>query len=318
MWIKNTNGEQRKLLAAQFEPAMFNLSKICALVWSDLEHLDSDSDHLDHVLMAHFFSIPNCHLIYAVDKFGKQISSNINGNGIDSSYRTQDLSRRPFSFRLEPKRHFMLSSVYISQNTGRPCISAVQPVNDEQHFLGFIVADFDIYKLPLSPSKILSDHKNIHSLNTPYELSQLHRVSSPFDRYFSEIQGILHKLITEHGVFNCTLHYASAQAMLWQIDAPYQYSLYDLKKLLDPDMYLTYPRCSYPANAKMSTKTVKEVLERFCTLRLIDDRFYLRSGSLNVMNGLVGLTFSFDGTQYLSVETFLSKDLADWFAPTTI
>ena len=106
--------------------------------------------------------------------------------------------------------------------------------------------------------------------------------------------------------------------MLWQIDAPYQYSLYDLKQLLDPDMYLIYPRCSYPANAKVSTKTVKKVLERFCTLRLIDEHFYLRSGTLNIINGLVGLTFSFDGTQYLPVETFLSKDLADWFAPTTI
>jgi len=310
MWVKNTNGKQRKILATLFEPAMLELSQICVFAWSDLKLLDE-------VLRRHFSSIPYCHLIYAVDKLGRQISSNITSNGVDNSYRNQDLSRRPYSVSLYPKRHFLLSSVYISQNTGRPCISAMHPVIHEQQFLGFIVADFDLQKLPVvTHSKTLSCQKDC--LNSSENLSQEYRVTSLFDKYLTDIQGILNKLISEHGVFHCALHYASAQAMLWQINDPYQYSLYDVEKLLDPDMYLTYPRCSYPAKAKVSVKIVKQVLEQFCTLRLFDDRFYLRSGSLNIMNGLVGLSFSFDGSQHIPAETFLNKDLSYWFGQAAI
>ena len=304
MWVKKTIGEQRKILATLFEPAMLNLSEICVFDWSD-------SDKLDKVIQTHFRAIPYCYLVYAIDQFGKQISSNISVNSVDNSYRNQDLSRRPYSVSLYPKRDFMLSSVYISQNTGRPCISAVQPVIYGQQFLGFIVADFDLHHLPLFPSKTLSCSPDCLTSPSPL-VSQQRRVSSSFDQYLNEIQGILNKLIGKHGVFHCALHYASAQAMLWQIHDPYQYSLYDIEKLLDPDMYLTYPRCPYPANAKVSLRIVEQVQERFCTLRLADDRFYLRSGSLNIMNGLVSISFSFDGSQYMPAETFLSKDLCYW------
>lgn len=45
----------------------------------------------------------------------------------------------------------------------------------------------------------------------------------------------------------------------------------------------------------------------------LSDRIYLRSGSLNVVNGLVGLNFSCDGSHYLPVEEFLSQDARFWF-----
>jgi hypothetical protein len=306
MWMKQTISEQRKALTALFEPAMLNLSKACVLVWSDLEHLDQ-------VLNTHFDSIPHCHLVYAVDKFGKQMSSNISTNGIDNSYREQDLSRRPYCVSLYPKRHFMLSSVYISQNTGHPCISAVQPViNEQQLFLGFVVADFDIHNLPLfvSTPETTSDQPPSH-----YKIksSQLSRVPSFLDNYLTEVHALLNQLIHEHGVFHCLLHYRSAIVQLWQVDDPYQYHLYDVEQLRDADKYLAYPRHAYPENAKMSLQEVQQVLERFRILRLADDNIYLRSGSLNIMNGMVSLSFSFEGSQYLSVQKFLSQDFSYWF-----
>lgn len=311
MWIKQTNGEQRKVLMALFEPAMLNLSKICVMVWSDLENLDK-------VLCTHFASIPHCHLVYAVDKFGKQISSNISANGIDSSYREQDLSRRPYSVSLYPKRHFMLSSVYISHTTGRPCISAVQPVINDQQFLGFVVADFDIRHLPLSMNSPKTTPLRMQNHYLPPKQSQSRQVGSLFDRYLSDIQGILSKLISEHGVFHFTMHCYSAQVVLWQMDDPYQYRLYDVEQLLDPDMYLTYPRYPYPTNAKMSAKEVRQVLEQFRALRLADESFYLRSGSVNIMNGMVSLSFSFEGSRYMSVSEFLDKDLSYWLGQATM
>ena len=44
---------------------------------------------------------------------------------------------------------------------------------------------------------------------------------------------------------------------------------------------------------------------------------YLRSSSLNLINGMVGLTFSCDGSLYINYEEFLSTDISFWFGKTT-
>ena len=55
------------------------------------------------------------------------------------------------------------------------------------------------------------------------------------------------------------------------------------------------------------------MFQQFKALRFADDTIYLRSGSLNVINGMVGLTFSCDGSHYMPVEEFLAKDDSFWF-----
>lgn len=54
------------------------------------------------------------------------------------------------------------------------------------------------------------------------------------------------------------------------------------------------------------------MLERFRALRQADENIYLRSASINVINGMVGLTFSCDGSHYMTVDEFLARDLAFW------
>jgi hypothetical protein len=49
------------------------------------------------------------------------------------------------------------------------------------------------------------------------------------------------------------------------------------------------------------------VLDEFRQLRRFDRNIYLRSGSLNVINGSVGLNFSCDGSHYLDYATFLAR-----------
>jgi len=306
MWVKKTIGEQRKILATLFEPSMLNLSKLCTDVWSDMEKLDG-------VLSEQFSTIPHCHLIYAIDKFGKQVSSNVSAKEIDPSYRGQDLSRRPYSVSLYPKRHFMLSSVYISQMIGKPCISTVQPVIDEQQFLGFIVADFDIQQLPLSIS--IPKTTPLIEQSTEYANCQQfsnQRINTLLDRHIDDLEGILARLICEQGVFHCMIHYASGQIILWQLDDPYQYRLYTAEQLLGADMYFSYPRHAYPEKAALAKKQVLRVLERLNILRVADDKVYLRTASLNIMNAMVGLTFSCEGTQYLPAPILLEKNLSYW------
>jgi hypothetical protein len=310
MWIKQTIGEQRKVLADLFEPAMTNLAKQSIAIWHNL-------DKLDQILFEQRPTIPYAHLIYAIDKYGKQISSNVSQDGIDCRMRGQDLSRRPYSVSLYPKRHFTLSSVYISNTTGAPCMSAVQPVIDEQQFLGFIVADFDIRRLPLSVSSDVRNQplrfwQEQHKSEIQKQVSK--RVDSLLDTHVDEISIILNRLIVEHGIFHCTLHYSSGQAMLWHLDEPYSYHLYNTEQLLNPELLHKYQvRNDYAKRAVVSEREVKQVLEHFRTLRLADNKIYLRSGSINVINGMVGLTFSCDGSQYVAVNDFLDRNLSFWF-----
>jgi len=310
MWIKPTITEQRKGLVALFEPLMLNIAKRSSSAWANTEQLN-------RVLNEHFSTIPHCHLLYAIDKLGKQVSANITSDSIDENYCGQDLSRRPYSVSLYPKRHFMLSSVYISQTTGSPCVSAVQPVIDEQQFYGFIVADFDIRRLPLS----IEDTSNSLLLNVstknevvtfPVESSPP-RVKSSLDQNLDSVLNALHTLMSVHGIFHCTLHCSSGQAMLWHQDNPYQYHLCNTENLLAPEIYQMYRPSGYPDNALITIEQVKQVLDRFRTLRLTDETVYLRSGSINVMNGMIGLSFSCDGSQYMAVDVFLNKHLSFWF-----
>jgi hypothetical protein len=58
------------------------------------------------------------------------------------------------------------------------------------------------------------------------------------------------------------------------------------------------------------------VLKVFKALREADENIYLRAASLNIMNGLVGLNFSCDGTHYMPALDFLQKDLDFWIGNT--
>ena len=285
--------ERRKAMAALFKPVMQSLSNKCATVWSD-------SDKLDEVLHQNFYSLPNCNLVYAVDKFGKQKSSNITKNGIDTSYRNQDLSIRPYSINL--CQNFTLSPAYISQMTSSPCISAVHPIIDDKH-LGFTIADFDIRHLPL-PSVSTSKTKNCNKSCQPNNYLKSRLV---------DIKDILLKLISNYGIFHLMIHYLSNKVMLWQINNPYKYELYSIEQILDPDMYLTYSQCEYSSQAKTSIEEVQLVLERFQILQLVNDEVYLRSASINIMNAMVSLSFSFSGSKYMPIVDFLHGDLSNWF-----
>jgi hypothetical protein len=63
----------------------------------------------------------------------------------------------------------------------------------------------------------------------------------------------------------------------------------------------------------VESSLIPAVLEGFRTLRYADDQIYLRAGSLNLINGMVGLNFSCDGSHYLSARDFLNASEARWF-----
>ena len=62
----------------------------------------------------------------------------------------------------------------------------------------------------------------------------------------------------------------------------------------------------------MPSELVRPVFEQFKELRNVDENVYLRSGSLNVISGMVGLTFSCDGSHYMPVKKFLDTSENRW------
>ncbi len=307
MWVKSTLGEQRKLLTGIIEPSLVSIAHQCAVVWDDV-------DQIDAILKAQFSNTPYLQLLYIIDKEGKQVSSNVSPCGIDVSYRGQDLSRRPYAVSLAPKRCFSLSSVYISQTTGRPSISAVQPVMNESKFLGFLIGDFDIRHLPLNipqprPVVSLSQLQEEGTAAAPAIPPTVKRIFSLIDQHRYKIHAMVEKLILEHGIFHCTINYTNGQIALWHFNDPYRYHLHSVEDLLDCNLTNQYPYLDYAEPATVTAKQICECFGRFSELRMQSADNYLCSSSLNVVNGMIELTFSDNHQQYLPVKTFLTTDL---------
>ncbi|MDH5594492.1 MAG: hypothetical protein OEY68_08830, partial [Gammaproteobacteria bacterium] len=75
---------------------------------------------------------------------------------------------------------------------------------------------------------------------------------------------------------------------------------------------LAYPIHPYPDNAAVTPKEIRKTFMEFISLRFADETIYLRSASINIMNGMIGLTFSCDGSHYMPVKEFLDKELSFW------
>jgi hypothetical protein len=138
------------------------------------------------------------------------------------------------------------------------------------------------------------------------------RVESPMDERIDVVLDLLAELITVNGVFHAKLHFSSSRATLWSVDDPYRFRIHGIEELGNPDLCLAYPRRDFPADAVIPEDAVIRILRCFRDLRFMDETIYLRSGMLNIFNGLIGLTFSCDGSHYMPWEEFLDKNLGFW------
>lgn len=65
-------------------------------------------------------------------------------------------------------------------------------------------------------------------------------------------------------------------------------------------------------NALVAAERVRNILDNMKTLRSMEGRFYLRTGTVNIFNGMVSLSFSSDSSHYLPYEEFLKMDYSFW------
>ncbi len=132
------------------------------------------------------------------------------------------------------------------------------------------------------------------------------RAINEFDARLDEVTSRIEALIRGHGVFHAKVHFSTGQVTLWLLSDPLRYRVHVKEEFLDPDIVLVYPRRSYTTEALVPLPEIPKVLAEFKRLRRLDHHIYLRSGSLNVVNGLVGLNFSCDGSHYLNYAEFLT------------
>lgn len=299
---------KKAALAKTIESPLEQIASKLAEVWPD-------SDQIDQLLSQQKTTVPGCHLLYTLDINGIQLSSNV-GEKLNSDWRGQDLSQRPFFNTALPYKGMMLSTTYLSIRNLKSCISAIYAVSKDEILLGFLIADFNIRDLPLDDLTVIPSNKWQQFKGDPAVRSTLFmqvRVPSLMDQNLNEVNILLDDLMTNHGVFHCKIHYSSGRCSLWLYDDPYHYRIHNVDEIISPEICLAYPLREYPENAVVPADQILLVLESMRTLRLGDETVYLRSGSLNIMNGMVGLTFSCDGSHYISVKEFLSKEQSIWF-----
>jgi hypothetical protein len=306
---KDSIHRQRVELAGMLREPLERLAQRCVPAWGDREGLNA-------VLRDGVWRIPYCASLYALDGHGVQISDNVSRSGPLPGHFGRDRRDRPYMQEPVPPWGFLLSDAYISLHKQRPSLTALQEVRDEAGALGYLGADFDLRNLPVTSELYEEPREWLQVKGDPAirgTLFQQTRVESPMDRDMDRALSVLEELVTERGVFQCQIHFSSSQATIWVGEDPFRYRILNHEAMTDPDICLVYRVRPYPDNALIAKPAIGAILATFKALRAADDTVYLRTGSINIFNGMVSVTFSCDGSHYMRYEEFLGKNVAFWF-----
>lgn len=312
--LRQAIAAKKEALATIIDKPLEALAERCVPVWDDI-------DGLDQLLQEAHKEIPFAQLLFALNVDGVQRSSNVGADQVDLNWRGLDQSKRPYLMKKLPYRGIMLSSVYLSLATHKQCITGLHAVTRNDELLGFVCADFSVPDLPQQPAEAQSkfhwtQYRGDPAVRGTVFLQQ--RVPSLLDAHIDEVLTLIAALMSDHGVFHSKIHFSSGRCSLWLLDDPYSYRIHDVNEIIDPDICLAYPLHPYSEKAIIPANKILEILEQFRQLRFADETIYLRSSSINLMNGILGLTFSCDGSHYMPYEEFLERDMAFWLGEGSI
>jgi len=307
--LKRSIKEQRAALHDMLTRPAQRLAESCQQAWPDRESLSV-------ALLRGFAEIPYCTYLYVTDLAGKQISDNVSSDGRMPNHFGRDRSPRPYMKEAHPDVAFVLSEAYISLWAQRPSLTALQTLYENGRPVGYLGVDVDLRDLPTTGGLYADPDAWQQIKGDPAIRGSVFlqtRVESAMDRNIKQVMAIFHELIVARGMFQAVLHFSSSRATVWVVDDPFRYRILQIDALSDPDICLAYPLSNYPEDAEIPEQSIQPVLDNLMRLRFADDTIYLRSASLNIFNGLISLTFSCDGTHYMSYGEFLRKNTAFWY-----
>lgn len=306
---------QRMLLHTRLSAVLSRLATDCRPAWGD-------RSALEQTLTAAMANLPYGKYLYLLDHEAQQITANIARDGLLAEHHGRDRSTRPYMAEALAGAEFSLSSAYLSRNHRRPSLTAVQRLTGgDGALLGYLGADFDLRDLPLTRELYRQSDQWLQLKGDPAIRGGLfyqQRVESLMDSHIDEVLDLLAELIRSHGVFHGKLHFSSSRATLWLLDEPYHFRVLDYEDLSDPAICLAYPQRAYPEGAAIPSAWIRPIFNQFRELRTMDENIYLRSGSLNIMNGLVALNFSCDGSHYMHWDEFIEKRSDFWLGPSAL
>jgi hypothetical protein len=308
--LKEVIRVQREKLTALLGEEMHLLAIKCARI------IDR-RDELELVLADALPRLSYCKHLYVLNANGVQLTDNVMQSGKEPEHFGRDRMDRPYMEGIIGSTDFKLSEAYISRNKKRPSFTAIQVIrNTEGERIGFLGADFDLRELP-GISESYKEPDNWRQIKGDPAIRSVvfhqQRIESQMDKHLDEVIPIMNELIAEHGVFHGKLHFSSSRATIWLIDDPFSYRILSIDEIIDPDICLAYPRHDYHERSVVPVENIMPVFEIFRDLRFADENVYLRAGSLNVINGMVGLNFSCDGSHYMRYDEFLEKGTEFWF-----
>lgn len=139
-------------------------------------------------------------------------------------------------------------------------------------------------------------------------LFQQQRVQSVFDERLDHVMSVMQALLTLKGAFHVKAHFSSSQLTAWYHDDPFNYRVYVREEATAPGFLDSLPSLSYEGRKpRIGPDRISPVLDEFKRLRLTDAQIYLRNASINRLNGMIGMTFSCDGSHYIDCDDFFRR-----------
>jgi hypothetical protein len=308
--LQKTVKQQRETLEKLLFESMTELSAACA------NEMDNQAA-LENILVAEMRKADYCKYLWILDKTGRQLTDDVARTGFKRGQIGRDRIARPYLQRALKGDDYYLSEAYISRNRKRPSLTAVKAVYDQHGKVsGYLGADFDLRELPQTAAQYEDEKIWMQIKGDPAIRSGLfsqQRVESAMDAQMDDILSLVEELILARGVFHAKLHFSSSRASFWLVDNPYDYQILNFDELSNPDICLAFRHQQYFTRAIVAAEEIALVFQQFKALRFADETIYLRSASLNVVNGMVGLNFSCDGSHYMSYKEFLDKNMTFWF-----
>ncbi len=115
-------------------------------------------------------------------------------------------------------------------------------------------------------------------------------------------------LLAHKGVFHTKIHYSSSQLTSWFARDPFCYEKFVREEVLADGFLDRFPEGDFAGRTSLIVpQDIVRIFAEFRRLRLTDQTIYLRNGSVNLINGMINMSFSCDGTHYIDHKTFFAK-----------
>jgi hypothetical protein len=139
-------------------------------------------------------------------------------------------------------------------------------------------------------------------------LFEQQRIESVFDTAMDDLHETVLGLLVRKGVFHTKIHYSSSQLTCWFARDPFCYEKFMREQVLEDGFLERLPDADHAGRVPvLDSRDLQRLLNEFKRLRLTDKTIYLRNAAVNIIDGMINMSFSCDGTHYIDHRTFLAR-----------